>query len=101
MLAWSNMGLLLVIAIGAILEGLKLMYWVNEKERRYYHAAVVRDLFGGLLVVRTTGGMGSRRGRVMSYPVADEIEADEMLSSVACTRIRHGYTEKTFTSVDQ
>ena len=70
------------------------MYWVNEAMGRYYHAGVVRDLFGGLVVVRTTGGVYSHRGRSMSYPVDDELEADKMLLSVAAARRRHGYALK-------
>lgn len=70
------------------------MYWTNDKTRRYYHAGVVRDLWGGLVVVRTTGAMDSRRGRVMSFPVDDSLEADKMLTAVVSTRIKNGYTEK-------
>ena len=69
-------------------------YWTNDKTRRYYRADVVRDLWGGLVVVRTTGAMDSRRGRVMSFPVADAIEADKMLTAVINTRIKNGYAEK-------
>lgn len=69
------------------------MYWVNEKTRRYYHAAVVRDLFGGLVVVRATGSKDTRRGRVMSYPVRSPGEAAEMLEQVGRDRDRHGYTQ--------
>lgn len=69
------------------------MYWINTKTRRYYHVNVARDLFGDLLVVRTTGSKDTRRGRVMSYPVSSNIEADEMIEKVCRERDRHGYTQ--------
>ena len=71
-----------------------MYYWTNDKTRRYYRADVVRDLWGGLVVVRTTGAMDSRRGRVMSFPVADATEADKMLTAVINTKIKNGYAEK-------
>lgn len=62
-----------------------------QTDSRYYLAAVQHDLFGQLEVVHCWGGRHNRLGGMRSFPVADEIEADQHLIALHKLRVRRGY----------
>lgn len=38
------------------------MYWVNQKNKRYYRAEIVGDMFGECSIQFSWGGLNSNRG---------------------------------------
>jgi hypothetical protein len=67
------------------------MYWINEKDRKYYRACVARDLTGQLGVSKEFGSLRTARARRMFTPVASPGAGLEELERVGKDRIRHGY----------
>lgn len=65
--------------------------WEHRDAGRYYEAAVQRDLFGGWVVWRCWGGIGSPRGGQQTDPAADEQAGQAALQRVAKRRQRRGY----------
>lgn len=43
--------------------------WTNPERFRSHQADLVKDLFGGWLVIRACGGLGSRQGQARSTAV--------------------------------
>lgn len=65
--------------------------WVTTE--RYYHAQILRDLFGDISLLLNWGGRGSKLGGCSStfYPTLEE--AHKALDAVHKTRLRRGYKE--------
>lgn len=71
--------------------------WENRIARRYYLAAVRRNLFGQWELWRGWGGIGAALGGQACDPTHDESTAWHALGRLARERERRGYVETTAT----
>jgi predicted DNA-binding WGR domain protein len=65
--------------------------WEHEDRRRYYEARVLQDLFGGWIVHRVWGGIGSRFGGQQTDPVLSERAAIEAVALLDRRGRKRGY----------
>lgn len=65
--------------------------WQHDAKRRYYTADIVRDLFGQWCVVVAWGGLDTRRGRLVTYPVDSNSAAHARMAATAKRRNARGY----------
>lgn len=67
------------------------MYWENDKTNRYYRAVLSSGLVGGLVVLKDTGSLKTKRGRRIVYPVSSPSEGMEELDRLDKLRRKRGY----------
>ena len=65
--------------------------WEHPTKRRYYRVSLESDLLDDLVVVRSWGGIGSRRGGVDREVVRSREEGRRLLDAIARRRAQHGY----------
>ncbi len=58
---------------------------------RYYQVKLQRDLFGGLALVCSWGGLRSRQSQQKRIPCADLETARKLVRQIGRQRRRHGY----------
>lgn len=62
--------------------------------RVYTIFSPAQDLFGTWVVLTVHGTLRSRQGGLKTYPAADLVAATKLETTIAKTRIRHGYIEQ-------
>ena len=67
------------------------MRWVNEDKRRYYQAALVRDLFGDWVLVTAWGGLDSHLGKMASTAVESQADGQARMQALDRRRRQRGY----------
>jgi predicted DNA-binding WGR domain protein len=60
--------------------------------RRFYSLMIERDLFGGVVLIRNWGRIGTS-GQEMVEEFASEVEAGQALEAVAAAKRRRGYRD--------
>ncbi len=66
-------------------------YWVKDNGRTY-QCYVVRNLFGGYVVVRQWGSIHSNSGQAKEYWMDCEEAAQQMIADVMKQRSKRGYS---------
>jgi predicted DNA-binding WGR domain protein len=64
----------------------------EQRIRRFYSLMIERDLFGGVVLVRNWGRIGTN-GQELVEAFASEIEAGQALEALARTKRRRGYRD--------
>jgi hypothetical protein len=67
--------------------------WVNPESQRWYHARLLRSLWGDLILETRWGGHLRNGVGVRHYPVANRKEAAKILRRLRHRRIRHQYVQ--------
>jgi predicted DNA-binding WGR domain protein len=67
------------------------MRWINEEKRRYYQAALVRDLFDSWVLVTAWGSVDSQRGNMHSTAVESFEDGQARMQALARRRRQRGY----------
>ncbi len=68
-----------------------LRRYEHREKHRYYTIWMQEDLFGQLCFMRAWGGTTSRRGRVVTTPVADVTESIALMNDEVRRRSKRGY----------
>ena len=64
----------------------------EQRIRRFYSLMIERDLFGGVVLVRNWGRIGTN-GRELVEEFAGEIDAGQTLEAVVQAKRRRGYQD--------
>ncbi len=71
---------------------MKVYYWCNAKNNRYYLAIREKDLFDDIVITHIAGGAKCKKGRkLLTQPLATRKEAAHHIRLLKKIRKRHGY----------
>ena len=73
---------------------MKLYYWLNPTNNRYYLVTRRKDLFDDIVVSHYIGGTKIRKGRkILTMPLATRTDMANHLKLVNKIRKKHGYNK--------
>ncbi len=76
---------------GELREELSMWRWTHPEKQRYYQADLVLDLFGDWTLVKTWGGLGTRRGSYSITGVSSYKDGLLKIDVLVDNREKRGY----------
>lgn len=73
---------------------MKVYYWSNTRNNRYYLAIREKDLFDDIVITHIAGGAKCKKGRkLLTQPLATRKKAADHIRLLKKIRKRHGYSK--------
>ncbi len=73
---------------------MKVYFWCNIRNNRYYLAIRERDLFNDIVITHIAGGARCKKGRkLLTMPLASRKEAADHIKMLRKIRKKNGYNK--------